>query len=207
MANLDSIYCPACRQRTSVERRAQWAGPDGFHYEIGECNSCQQRFLVKRNGTRAIVEIHPNALPRPIDDSIPSPIKEDMEEASKCLAAGAWRATVVMARRAIQNICLEKGAPRTREITTKEGDQTTVNNSLVNQIDWLYDQRIITKDLKGWAHEIRTVGNEGAHPGEAEDIHPVTQQDAIDVLDLADAFCGPLYIAAAIYSKRKKVTD
>lgn len=150
--------------------------------------------------------MHPHALAKPVDEAIPSPIKEDMEEAYKCQAVQAWRAAVTMARRALQNICLDKGAPATRTITPKSGIPKEIKNDLINQINWLYDERIITKDLKDWAHEIRTVGNSGAHPGEAEDTQPVIEQNANDILSLAEAFCGPLYVAAKVYNDRKLAT-
>jgi len=126
-----------------------------------------------------------------------------LEEAYKCQSIQAWRASVTMARRAIQNICIEKGAPVTRTITPKTGEPKKVKNDLINQINWLYDERIITQDLKDWAHEIRTVGNTGAHPGDAEDTQPVAEQDSVDILNLAEAFCGPLYIAAKVYNDRR----
>jgi len=202
MSDNNSIYCPNCSQRTSIERRIGWNG-HGYVYEIGECNSCTQCFLVKRSSNMSIVELHPHALAKPVDDAIPTPIREDLEEAYKCQSVQAWRAAVTMARRALQNICLEKGAPATRTITLKTGKSKETKNDLINQINWLYDERVITKDLKDWAHEIRTVGNSGAHPGEAEDTLPVAQQDAEDILSLVEAFCGPLYIAAKVYSARK----
>lgn len=205
MSDKSSIYCPSCSQRTSIEKRVSWNG-QGFIYQIGECNSCSQCFLVKRDSTNNIIELFPNALAKPVADSIPSPIRDDLQEAYKCISVQAWRASVTMARRALQNICLEKGAPITRTVKAKGGKSKEIKNDLINQINWLYDERIITKDLKDWAHEIRVVGNMGAHPGEAEDTEPVSSQDADDILNLVEAFCGPLYIAASVYSTRKLAT-
>lgn len=206
MSDRNSIYCPSCRQKTSLEQRVEWVG-HGHIYQIGECNGCEQCFLVKRNGRRDIVDIQPKTLASSVDKAIPSPIYEDIEEAYKCQSVQAWRAAVTMARRAMQNICLQKGAPSTRDITTKEGKTKTIKNDLVHQIDWLFDERIITKDLKDWAHEIRTVGNSGAHPGDATDEQPVEEKDALDILSLVEAFCGPLYIAASVYNSRKNIED
>lgn len=64
---------------------------------------------------------------------------EDLVEAKKCFSVGAWRGTAFMARRAVQNACLDKGA--------KKGD-------LVVQIEELQQQGVITKDPKEWATAI-----------------------------------------------------
>src|SRR5215207_6749243 len=114
MATKNSIYCPNCRNHTELIVRVAETAERGhpLRYEIGECNACAQRFLVYRlvqYGT--INRIYPSSLPRPVDPAIPTVICVDIEEALTCLAAGAPRAAAVMARRAMQNICLEKGAP------------------------------------------------------------------------------------------------
>lgn len=205
MADHNSYYCPKCRQATSIAMRArkEIQRGDAVIYEIGECNNCAQHFLVLRAyPSGKILGISPNALPKPVDPSIPSPTREDLEEAYKCQSAEAYRGAATMARRAMQNICLEKGAPKTREVKGKDDRKREVPNELVRQIDWLYEERIITADLKNWAHEIRLVGNAGAHPGDAGDNEPVTRQDAEDVLNLVEAFCQPLYVASEIYRKR-----
>lgn len=54
-----------------------------------------------------------------------------------------------MARRAIQNACLIKGAK---------------DDKLHNQIGRLFNNGIITKDLRDFAHTVRLVGNDAAHP-------------------------------------------
>jgi hypothetical protein len=104
---------------------------------------------------------------------------------------GTYRAAAVMARRALQSICLDKGA--------KEDD------SLEKQIDWLFTQSVITKDLKEWAHEVRLVGNDAAHPKKPENDQPISKEDAEDILQLLDQFCQVLYVAPAIAEERKKL--
>lgn len=106
-----------------------------------------------------------------------------------------------MARRAMPNVALDKGAPTTREIV-KEGKTKTVSMHLVQQIDWLFDEGIITKDLRDWAHAVRGIGNGGAHPADAEDEDDMSKEDAQDAIELAKAFCAPLYVAAKLYRDR-----
>lgn len=194
MADQDSIYCPNCKKHTRLTERAHYTRPNNkrYRYEIGECNACDFFMLVER--VAGIMEkIYPNPLPEPVDDRIPEPIRKDFEEANLCYSVNAYRAAAAMARRALQSICLDKGA--------NEKDH------LYQQIDWLFSQRIITKDLKEWANEVRHVGNDGAHPKKLEDDIPVTSEDAKDILDLLKQFSQVLYVTPTIAEERRKIRE
>lgn len=194
MADQDSIYCPNCKKHTKFTGRVNYTPPrsNNFLYEIGECNACDFFLLIKRlNGL--IVKIYPNPLPEPVDEKIPEAIRKDFEEANLCYSVNAYRAAAVMARRALQSICLDKGA--------NEKDY------LYQQIDWLFSQGIITKDLKDWAHEVRHVGNDGAHPKKPEEDTPVASEDAKDILDLLKQFSQVLYVAPSIAEERRKIRE
>ena len=98
-----------------------------------------------------------------------------------------------MSRRSLQSICLEKGA--------KEKDTLEI------QIDWLFSQRVLTKDLQQWAHEVRYVGNNAAHPSKPSEDKSVVREDAQDILDLLEQFAQVLYVAPAIAGERKKARE
>lgn len=185
-----SIYCPYCRRYTHLFNRAQWESPECGLYWIGECNSCHKGVLVKEPGPQLITEeVYPTPLPEPPDKRIAPDIHKDFEEALKCFGISAFRAAGVMARRALQCCCLDKEA--------KKGN-------LQDQIDWLFGQGIITKNLKDWAHEVRLVGNDAAHPQKPGQDKPITQDDAKTILDLLRQFTNVLYVAPAIAEKSKK---
>ncbi len=190
-----SIYCPHCRQKTAlsvapVEGQVR-AGPLGrlekFSTEaiwrrgekdiwwIGSCNHCNKPVLVRNEGDT----VYPFPLPPPSDKNIPEEIRSDLDEAKRCLQVQAYRGCAVMARRAIQAACLEKGAPK--------GD-------LVSQLKHLEGNGTITKDLGEWATVVRWVGNDAAHPGKDK----VELTDAEDILALADQFLQVLYVTPAI---------
>jgi hypothetical protein len=133
--------------------------------------------------------LYPQSLPRPVDSRIPEVVSSDLKEALLCFSVEAHRAAAVLARRAIQVICLDKGAPKDQKLN--------------QQIDWLFDNGVITKDLKEWAHEVRFIGNDGAHPGNLSD-EAVTKNDSEDILNLVEQFAKVLYVAPAIASERKK---
>ena len=176
-----SIYCPFCHRFTELSNRAAHD-----HRWLGQCNACQEIILIdNRNG-----KCYPAPLPGPVDSRIPEQIRADFIEAKQCKAIGAFRAASVMARRALQCICLGKGA--------KE------NEKLEKQIDWLLAQNIITKDLQEWAHEVRLVGNDAAHPKKPSEDTKILESDAEDILQLLEQFSQVLYVAPALAAERRQ---
>lgn len=191
MADKNSILCPSCKTRTNLIQRIKYVWPEDSNtiFEISECNGCNTFFLVKRRGG-TITGLWPKELPQIVDDRIPEHIREDFNEANLCFSVEANRAAAVMARRSLQNICLDKSADKDKK--------------LEQQIDELQEMGIITKDLQNWAHEVRHVGNDGAHPGKDE---PVKREDAQDITELLTQFCNVLYIAPSIADERRKLRE
>lgn len=182
----NSIYCPYCHKYTYLNILAS-IGINTGSWSMGECNSCHNVVLIHNNTG----DIYPNPLPKSIDERIPETIKRDFEESTICLSVRGYRAAAVMARRALQSICLDKGADE--------------NDKLEKQIDWLFAQGVITKDLKEWAHEVRLVGNDAAHPKKPEKDTPITKEDAEEIMQLLDQFTQTLYVAPAIAEERRKL--
>ena len=86
----------------------------------------------------------------------------------------------------MQLICLDKRADK--------------NKKLYQQIDELFKNGVITKDIQEWAHEVRFLGNDAAHPSK----DTVSKDDAKDILDLLESLCEVLYVAPAKAAERKK---
>jgi hypothetical protein len=159
-----SIYCPYCHRFTSLnvapttieygdrQLRASviYTDPrDESEWWIGICNSCKEGVLVHtKNGYST--KIYPDPLPSPTDERIPDPMRTDLAEAKTCYSAHAFRGCAVVARRAIQSACIERGAAK--------------NKKLELQLDELHSGGVITKDLKNWGHSVRWIGNDAAHP-------------------------------------------
>ena len=191
MADQNSIYCPNCKKHTAIVVRAEYSWPkDGnFRYQIAECNSCDFFVLVQRHKNQ-ILKIYPTPLPKPLHEKTPEFVKKDLEEAYQCFSVSAFRATGVLARRALQLCCLEKGAPDVK---------------LQEQIDSLLKKSIITKDLNDWAHEVRLTGNDAAHPPKdiTKDV-PIERDEAEDILLLLEKFIDVLYIAPTLAEERRQ---
>jgi len=198
MSTPPSIFCPYCKQKTSITvAPAEYSGEYGgkfythatwvkFHDEkfyIGITNCCHDAVLVAVKKNKTI--IYPSPMPEPTDKHIPDNIASDLDEAKICFVNECFRGCAVMARRAIQNACIAKGAKK---------------DKLQHQIDELFELNKITKDLKDFAHTVRLVGNDAAHPDEIS----VEKDEAEDILELAKQFLQVLFVTPAIAAERMK---
>ena len=160
-----------------------------------QCEACKNlgiavgaRRSTSGNANYALVAFYPTGKPNDIvDDAIPEAIRMDFREAKRCRWVNAYKAAVVMCRRAVQASCVALGAKK---------------NKLIDQIDEIAAMGIITSSLRDFAHEIRLEGNDGAHPGK-DGLEDVTEKDADDILEFTDHFFNHVYVMPARLNARK----
>jgi hypothetical protein len=160
-------------------------------------DSCELSFVIYNQLNDKIFQVFPlsdfNA--NDYHKSIPLVIREDLAEASRCFYAGSYKGAVVMYRRALQNIVLDKIK-----------DSSMKNKKLWEQIDALFKEGYITKHLKDSAHEIRHFGNFGAHPSE-DTLDKTTREETAIIERLTFDLIRTIYInpfeTESLISKRK----
>lgn len=130
--------------------------------------------------------VYPAPLPSPTDERIPDPMRKDLTEAKMCHSVDAFRACAVLARRAIQSACIDKGAGKGKD--------------LYAQLDELKERGVITEDLRKWGHIVRWGGNDAAHPDSPE----VNEKDSKEVLELAEQFLNVIYVTPKIAEEQAK---
>jgi hypothetical protein len=116
-----------------------------------------------------------------VDEAVPQSVARDFAEALRCQWVKASRAAAVMCRRSLQASCHALGAKGER---------------LIDQIDDLAAQGKVTAALKDMAHEVRTIGNAGAHP-DKDGLEDVTEQDAADAIEFVHEFLDHVYVMPA----------
>lgn len=128
-----------------------------------------------------------------VDRTIPLGVRDDYIEALTCQAIAAYKATVVMCRRALQSSCVNLKA---------EG------KNLLSQIDDLANKGKITTALKEMAHDVRKLGNEGAHP-DHDGLGDVIAADADDITEFTRQYFEHVYVMPArseAFRKRRETT-
>lgn len=206
---LSSIICPFCRHATGISaaplrtsggvapnlgvRSGHMARYDDelFAYRPGRsvwivavCHTCSGALLVDLGESG---EVYPDPLPPPVATEIPAAIRSDLEEALQCLYSGAFNASVMMSRRALQTAAGELGA--------SAGDHLHV------QIQGLRDEGVITKDQAEWAFAVKYIGNDSAHPDAHRDengvlvVRGATEEDAKLAAELVESLLNSMYTA------------
>lgn len=178
-----SYFCRGCKQqvRGIPLTRPQYhiSEFDDDPWLICRCPTrlCELSFVIYNRLNDRIYQVYPlpNFSASDYHTAIPEKVREDMAESDRCLHAQAYKGVVVMCRRAIQNIVLNK-------ITDGSiSDASVKTKKLEEQIDALFTNGLITKDLKDTAHEIRHFGNFGAHP--SDDILDNTTREDAEMID------------------------
>lgn len=193
-----SGYCPSCNSIVETGILFSYAYDvnyiDELQYEgvgisLSKCLKCNQPFLTQEDfhhieehsvGSDAI-QLYP------FTDNIalknaPEIVIRPYKEALKCYRAQAYEPCVMMCRKGIEAICVDKGE--------NKGD-------LYSRLKKLRDKKNLEETFYTWANELRLIGNDGAH---SHDII-ITQQDAKDSLDFFDALITYLYHLVDNYNK------
>ena len=116
-----------------------------------------------------------------VDKAAPKDIAADFSEALRCRYIKAYRATAVMCRRSLRASTVEQGG---------------VGRRLIEQIASLSEQGKITVALKDMAYTVRTIGNDGIHPGK-DGLDDVAEVDADDVIEFTRQFFAHVYVMPA----------
>ncbi|HTD24537.1 MAG TPA: DUF4145 domain-containing protein [Terriglobales bacterium] len=192
-----SGICPHCETKSYFQPVATYreqAHPRRM-VSAAQCQSCKEYVLVigsqQPGGTQSpfnLSSVFPIGKPNDrVDESVPAMVKEDFAEALRCQWIRAYKACVVMCGRAIQTSALALGAKGSR---------------LVDQIDDLHKSGKITESLRDFAHEVRLVRNDGAHP-DKDGLADVTPEDAMDVIEFTRQYLEHVYIMPAKLKARK----
>ena len=182
-----SVICPACRTTSTFQLRLRWdAETRRGILRVGawSCDSCGERIVGP-----VIIDPVEGEIPKPgsfrplpavspaYPNNLPVDVAADAVEAHRSFGVAAWRACAAMARRSLQGMCLDRATPDLR---------------LLDQIDWLEEQRLITPQMKDVAHLIGLGANAGAHPDE-DGLSDVGQTEAKALLEFLDDFITQVY--------------
>jgi Domain of unknown function (DUF4145) len=194
--------CPHCSPTISyfrpVASHAESMPNNSGHRIVSaaQCESCKGYLLIIGEKTAGGSQYHLAAafpLGKPNDtvaqevQQEASDVAADFKEALRCHWVKAYRASVVMCRRAIQSSALALKADGGR---------------LVDQIDDLFKIGKITESLKDFAHEVRLTGNDGAHP-DKDGLSDVKEDDSAAIIEFTREYLHHVYVMPAKLRARK----
>ncbi|WP_421739837.1 DUF4145 domain-containing protein [Caulobacter sp.] len=177
-----SIRCPGCGQNGTFEsisgtKDTSW---DGGYSSAGirvcpnsSCGTVASIFVD--NGV--LDNIYPVALIDFDSKSLPKVIKNSLEEAIACHGAKAYRASALMVRRVLEELCEDRGAKGSNLDARLKSLGTTI---------------VIPQSLLDAANELRLLGNDAAHI-ESKNYDAITQEEATIAIELAKELLKAVY--------------
>ncbi|MCX5569612.1 DUF4145 domain-containing protein [Kaistia nematophila] len=160
------MVCPACRHagafypianNTDVGRTTRRIGAirdgrpvvDVLHAGIRRCpnDKCNALVFVEMKNDKVLVSYPPQVIDFDATN-LPPQVLSCLEEAVMCHASACYRASALMVRRSLEEMCVERGA---------RGD------NLKARIAELRSTIVISADLLDAADELRLLGNDAAH--------------------------------------------
>jgi hypothetical protein len=140
-------------------------------------------FIVTSNGS--LTASYP---PEVIDfdsTNLPASIQTTLEEAIKCHAAGCFKASALMIRRVLEELCEDKDAK---------------GNTLKARLAALGTTIVLPTGLLAAADELRLLGNDAAHV-EAKDYDAIGKEEVEIALDLAKELLKAVYQLSSIVAR------
>lgn len=141
-----------------------------LHYEAFKCNQCANiTFVIWGHSEHHRIHAYrqfpvPSTWKAP--QHWPTQLASAYEQAAKAIDSKSWDAAATMARRAVQVI--------TRSLLPKS------TAALRDEIDELVNRQDLPRSMGEWAHEVRLLGNVGAHPDAA--VFGASEEDARQVV-------------------------
>lgn len=146
-----------------------------------ECNSI---VFVALEGDQVILSFPPEVINFDAAE-LPPEILASLSEAITCHAAGAYRASAIMVRRTLEELCVDKGA---------QGD------NLYKRVAALKGAALVPQELLDAAHELRLLGNDAAHL-EAKSYNSIGRQEAGLAIELAKELLKAVYQYKSLVDK------
>lgn len=187
---LYQIECAFCGERDNwgLEHSAEKRKPNSLkvlHFDTYKCGNCAGYVMVLWSASEHSYGpmgggLHNyRILPWPLSigdgsDNWPRTVSRFWKQAHDSLKNENYDATAMMARSALQTVMRQQGA---------------TGPNLYAEINDLADRGTLPTTLKEWAHELRELGNDSAHPspddeeGEGHEVDPEDAQDIVNFLD------------------------
>jgi hypothetical protein len=196
-----SCFCPTCNSIVEHERvfdyqynidRKDDVSISGTSVVLGKCLNCNEPILQRDKFNHVddhywsdgfdqlypIIEIEASK-------NAPKIVRGPYSEAIKCYRVQAYDACVIMCRKGIEAICIDKKLS---------------NGNLFDKLKKLKDIGILSTEMYQWSDELRLLGNDCAH----DHNEIVTKEDAKDSIDFFEALITYLYQLTIKYNNLKE---
>jgi len=135
------VLCPHCHYGI---QRGEWEDYQGTY----QCQSCGNVFYLKVSSD-IVQEVRPLTIHLSIPENVPKEISEDFYEGQNCFNVDAFKASIFMCRRSLENLT---------------GLNEADGSNLISKIENLYHKGLVDKASLLAASGIRQFNDYGSHP-------------------------------------------
>lgn len=148
--------------------------------------NCNALVFVAKDGSLPLVSFPPEVID--FDSShLPTNIVATLEESIRCHAAGCYRASALMVRRVLEEVCADKQAD---------------GKDLNQRIGALGKVIVVPQGLIEAAHDLRLLGNDAAHI-EAKTYDNISEEEVSVAIDLAKEILKAVYQYDGLVARMK----
>jgi hypothetical protein len=172
------MRCPHCGQK-SILSQVGFQDMDGlvhdtphdvfWGYRLCPDDTCGQLIFIVGRGQNEVVESFPAETIDFDSSDIPEPVLAAFREAVECHAHGCYKASAIMVRKTLEEVCAERGA---------EG------KNLRERLEALRGKVALAKPMLDALHDLRLLGNDAAHV-ELKDFDAVDKKEVEVALEIA----------------------
>jgi Domain of unknown function (DUF4145) len=181
---------PDCKDVSWQERKSKGDRVSVTAYTAGvrRCpnGECQSLVFVILSGGRLSQSFPPEVIDFD-STSLPDPILASLEEAIKAHSAGCFKASALMIRRTLEEVCKDKNA---------------TGRDLKARLASLSGSIVVPQELLDAADELRLLGNDAAHV-EAKAYDAIGPDEAALAIELAKELLKAVYQYASLVAKLK----
>lgn len=178
--SLHQVACAFCGERGNFDLafRAQRKQPNGLkvlNFDTYKCGNCASFVQVFWSGSHGLHSFRAQPWQLKLErapEHYPEAVGRFWLQAKRNLAEKNLDAAAVMARSALQVALREQNA---------------TGSSLKQEIDDLASRGLLPPLMKDWAHAVRELGNDSAHPKPSAE--PTSSRDASDIVAFLDWRC------------------
>jgi hypothetical protein len=172
------MRCPSCGQK-SILSQVGFQDMDGFVHEsphevfwgfrLCPDDTCGQLIFIVGRGQSEVVESFPAETIDFDSTDIPELVLAAFREAVECHAHGCYKASAIMVRKTLEEVCAERGA---------------AGKNLHERLEALRAKVALSKPMLDALHDLRLLGNDAAHV-ELKDFDAVDKKEVEVALDIA----------------------
>jgi hypothetical protein len=188
-----NIECPFCSERGNFDtehhvEKKQANGSKVLNFDTLKCGNCASYVMVFWSAGSSLHSY--KVLPWPLNklekypDHWPEAVGRYWLQAKRNLKDSNWDAAALMARSSLQ-------------VSLRE--QKAKGNNLKQEIDHLAAEGVLPKIIQDWAHNVRELGNDSAHP--KPDQPATSPEDAKDIVGFMD------YLFEYLYTLPKQIKE